>query len=302
MKAEHRHELKTNELVEWLTNLPQWAQENLITLITTAVVIAAIAGFYIWRIYTKNVVVGQKQRQLTNLLTQIMISKMQIIESQADGRDVSVVLLQPAESLKNLSQNAATNQMAAFALIKRAETLRAELHYRISPATPQELATQIEQAKNSYAQAIEKASSSPSLVAAARFGLGLCEEELGNFEKAGQIYQEVAQDPNLQATVASAAAKHRLETMADYKQRLAFRPAPKPLIPPKPLVERLPIDINLSSDINRPVESNKPVPIKTKLPADANQTHKALVPDVNLAPQVPGTAAGPTDSNLPGKN
>ena len=33
MKAEHRHELKTNELVEWLTNLPQWANENLTTII-----------------------------------------------------------------------------------------------------------------------------------------------------------------------------------------------------------------------------------------------------------------------------
>lgn len=306
MKAEHRHELKTNELVEWLTNLPQWAKDNLITLITIAIVIAGAAGFYIWRIYTKNVVVAQKQQQFTTLLTQLMVNKMQILNAQADGRDVSFILLQPAEGLKNLAQNATTSQMAAFALIKRAEALRSELHYRINPVPPQELTSQIEQAKSSYAQAIEMASSSPSLLAAAKFGLGLCEEELGSFEKAGQIYREVSQDPNFGATVTAAAAKHRLETMADYKQRLAFRHAPTPIVPPKLPIERLPIDINLPSDINRTVEANKPVPIKIKLP-DANQTTSVVVPDVNLAPQAP--APKPADSNgvshpgdVPGKN
>ncbi len=28
MKSDHRHELKTNELAEWLSNLPQWAKKN----------------------------------------------------------------------------------------------------------------------------------------------------------------------------------------------------------------------------------------------------------------------------------
>ena len=33
MKSDHRHELKTNELAEWLGNLPQWTKENLVTII-----------------------------------------------------------------------------------------------------------------------------------------------------------------------------------------------------------------------------------------------------------------------------
>jgi tetratricopeptide (TPR) repeat protein len=253
MKAEHRHELKTNELVEWLTNLPLWASENRTTIIGVVVVIAVAAGLYIWKVYTKNVLTAQKQLQFTSLVGQVSFGKMQIVGARAEGNrhDVladSIILLQPAEMLKNLAQNANTDQMAALALIKRAEALRAELHYRLGPISSQELATQIEQAKNSYAQAIEKASTNPSLAAAAKFGLGLCEEELGNFEKAAQIYREVAESPAYQATIANAAAKFRLETMADYKEKLTFKPAPIPTASTEPLIENLLIDTNMPAN------------------------------------------------------
>ena len=33
MKSDHRHELKTNELAEWLGNLPEWTKENFVTII-----------------------------------------------------------------------------------------------------------------------------------------------------------------------------------------------------------------------------------------------------------------------------
>ena len=281
MKAEHRHELKTNELVEWLTNLPQWANENLTTIIGVSVVLAVAAGLYIWKVYSKNVVAAQKQLQFTNLVSQVSIGKMQIVGAQAEGRDLSFILLQPAENLKNLAQNASTNQMAALALIKRAEALRAELHYRLGPVGAQDLETAIEQAKASYAQAIEKAPTNPSLVAAAKFGIGLCEEELGDFEKAAQIYREVAENPDYQATVANAAANCRLETMADYKQRLAFKPAPRPIPPLKPLIEKLPIDTNLPPDTNLPGGINPPVDVNI---GSQSPNSVFTVPDTNPGP------------------
>ena len=54
MKSEHRHELKTNELAEWLGNFPQWAKENLRMIIYVTVVIVAVAGVYVWNNYQKN--------------------------------------------------------------------------------------------------------------------------------------------------------------------------------------------------------------------------------------------------------
>ena len=39
MKSEHRHELKTNELAEWISNFPSWTKENAKVLIPTIVVL-----------------------------------------------------------------------------------------------------------------------------------------------------------------------------------------------------------------------------------------------------------------------
>jgi hypothetical protein len=125
-------------------------------------------------------------------------------------------------------------------------------------------------------------------VAAAKLGLGLCEEELDNFDAAAQIYRGIADDPNFQPTVACAAAKFRLETMNEYKQKLTFRPAPKPVIPLIPLAERLPIEVELPPDINRPVVTNTP--------ADTNRPPVANVPaDINR----PVTDNAPVDTNRP---
>lgn len=261
MKAEHRHELKTNELVEWLINLPQWAKENLTTIIGVVVVLVVAGGFYIWKVYTKNVIAARKQLQFTNLIGQVSADKMQIVGAQAEGKDLSFILLQPAENLKNLAQSANTGEMAALALIKRAEALRAEMHYRLDPIGPQELTAQVGQAKNSYTEAIEKAAGNPTLVAAAKFGIGLCEEELGNFEKAAQIYREVAENTDFQNTVACAAAKFRLETMADYKQTPVIKPSPKPVASSEALIEKPLIDINLPADTNLSGSKKPPVDV-----------------------------------------
>ena len=51
MKSEHRHELKTNELAEWIAHLPQWTRENLRTIIYVSVVAVLVIGssFWYWR-------------------------------------------------------------------------------------------------------------------------------------------------------------------------------------------------------------------------------------------------------------
>ncbi|MBA7624503.1 hypothetical protein ES703_31912 [subsurface metagenome] len=44
MKSKHRHDLKTNELAEWIGNLPQWARENHRTIIYVSVVAVLVIG------------------------------------------------------------------------------------------------------------------------------------------------------------------------------------------------------------------------------------------------------------------
>jgi tetratricopeptide (TPR) repeat protein len=230
MKSDHRHELKTNELADWLSHLPEWTKENLLTIVITVAAVVAAAAIYGWTIYNKNVVQAQEQTEFTNLINQVSGGKMQILQGQKEqGRDFSFVLLQPANALESFAQRTNNKRMAALALIKRAEALRAELHY--GNVDEEYLINQTNQAKASYTEALEKSKANPSLAATAQFGIGLCEEELGNFEQARAIYQDVAENPDYENTLAKIRATERLETMADYEQKIAFEPAPKPATP-----------------------------------------------------------------------
>jgi len=261
MKAEHRHELKTNELAEWIANFPQWAKDNLKMIIYVSIAVVVIAGLYIYLRYQKTVVVEQKQIAFTNLIVPLPRAKMGILQGQAAGVDNSYRLFQTANRLKSTANDAKSDQMAALALIKQAEVLRTELHYRVEPIGKQEVTDQINRAKAAYTQAVEKSSKIVSLRAKATFGLGLCEEELGNFEGARQIYNEIVANPDFENTVAVAQAKYRLATMSDYQQDIVFKAPPprkaeviQPLIQPGPVDINLPVGTDLPADINLSIE------------------------------------------------
>jgi len=290
MKAKHRHELKTNELAQWLENLPQWAKKNLITIIYVSALIAVVTGLYVWRSYSRNVISVQKQIRLTALLSRLSQSKNEILRARAQGIDISYILLRPANSLETFARDTKDAPIAALALIERAEALRAELHYRQGSVSKRDLTTQINLAKNSYNEALSRLTRpsargkfNPSLMAMAKFGLGLCEEELGNFDQAKQIYQDLAANPDFEATTAAAQAKLRLDTMADYQKKVVFKPPqkPTPARSIQPQIELRPVDINVAPLMSKiqlkPVDINLP---QTKLKAtDINLS------DTNLSSQ-----------------
>lgn len=272
MKSEHRHELKTNELAEWLVNLPQWTKENLTTILVILAVVVVGVTFLIWRSYNKNIVLVRENLEFSNLLNQLSAIESQIPGAQAEGRDLSFQLIPAADSLGSFAQNTSNSRMAALALIKQAEALRTELHYRPGLISEQDLTDRVNQAKTAYTEAIQKSSDSATLRAAAEFGLGLCEEELGNFEEAKKIYQGIVAKDGFEGTVAKAAAKHRLETMADYRQKVVFKPAPTPApaaATSQPTIQMQPVEVNL--------------PAETTLSVDVNQESQAteIFPDVN---------------------
>ena len=254
MKSKHRHELKTNDLAEWIANFPQWARENRRMFIYASVVLVVVIALVFVRWYPRKAESLQKQLEFTNIITGLSRGKRQIIEAQARGLDISYMLLQIADELQAAAQNTKDDAVAAFALIKKAEALRAELHYRLGTVDRQNLIDQINRAKVSCTEAISRLTGygaqgtiNPTLMATAKFGLGLCEEELGNFEKAEQIYQDIAANPQFECTTAAAAAKQRLETMADYQRKVVFKASPKP-VPTEliqPQIQLIPTDINL---------------------------------------------------------
>ena len=245
MKAKHRHELKTNELAEWIGNLPEWAKANYVMIIIVCVAAVAAAGSYFYFGYQRRAVTAREQLRLTELVRRVGLVRADIIGArQSRGMDISYMLLQVAEELGTFARRAKDEGRAALALIERGKALRAELHYRSGTVSKQELTTQINQAKESYREALEKAGSNVSLAAQAKLGLGLCEEELGNFEAARQTYEELVGNADFESTTAFSQAKVRLETMDEYEPRVVFRPAPKPapaIAPTPPALTPVPL-------------------------------------------------------------
>ena len=104
MKSDHRHELKTNELADWLSHLPQWAKKNRLFLLAILAVIIAAVFLNFWRTHSQNVAARQ-QIELTNLAGELLSAKMQILKAQELGKDLSFILLQPAENLKVFAES-----------------------------------------------------------------------------------------------------------------------------------------------------------------------------------------------------
>jgi len=277
MRADHRHDLKTNELADWLMHFPDWLRENRNSLLGMAGIIVIAVAVYFWIYYHKNIVSARTQTRLTNLVTQLPRQNADIAQAMGKGEQ-SFLLIDLARDLQDFAQSTNDPEMSALALIERAETLRSELHYRSGEVSRDEMAKQLAQAQASYEQALKKAEDVPALAATAQFGLGLCEEELGNFDKAKGIYKAISENAAYDGTSAKAAAAFRLKTVDDYKTTVVFKPAPPPQAS-APTIQLTPGQAN--SPVVIPVPVN---PTPTPAPAPAPTTPApAPVPEANAA-------------------
>lgn len=303
MKAEHRHELKTNALAEWIAHLPQWAREQGKMAIYVSVVAVLVIGLGLW--YWRKIRVESVQQRLefTNLIARLSQNKMEILMRQSRGEDTSFTLIEAAAALDTMAGSAKDEQMAALALIKRAEALRAGLHYRQQSVNQTELQTTINEARAVYNKAIEKAVTHPSIEAMARFGLGLCEEELDNFEAARQIYRDIVENGDFEGTTTVAKARQRLETMPDYERRIVFRTRPIPSIeqpPTTPDLFDVPIPLRPPED-NMSIKGPNDVIVvpEVKMGPEPNDVPESL--EIDIQPPAPNTVLEVADINVPGE-
>ena len=231
MKSQHRHELKTNELADWIAHFPEWAKENARVIAGTVAVLVVALGLYGWNRYNQSVLGPRRQLQLTHLMSQVDVAKRSVLQGRAEGQRT---LQQSADNLEVFAQGVSGTPMAATAYLQRAKALRAALHYQTGEISPETRQAQLLKAKESYTLALENAGDVASLRAAARYGLGLCAEELAEYAEARTIYTEMIADTTLAGTAAQVAAEQRLGVMDEFVAPVTFRPAPPPAEPPTP--------------------------------------------------------------------
>jgi hypothetical protein len=228
MDAEHRHELKTNELAEWIEHFPQFCKKNGSTIILGILIVVVIIGYSIFKNKSQQGDLEQ-QAQTTNQIEKINMDKGEVLQGVMSGTPVALMGFEDsAEALLKASKDAKTPHSAAMALIKRGEALRAELHYTAGKVEKGVIATQIALAKEAYTNALEKAEGDRNLTAMASYGLALCEEEIGNFALAHEQLMDIAHNVHFKGTIFPAQAQYRIYVMADHKRQFTFVVAPKP--------------------------------------------------------------------------
>lgn len=231
MKSEHRHELQTNELSEWIANFPDYVRKNIRTILGILLIAAGI-GYYFFNKNVRGKAVFKEEAATTELIESLGQNKAQVLQSQrTSGFADTGSFLVTSNSLEKAANEAKNPLMSALAYVKRAEGLRMELHYRSGEIKQEDIAVQVEQAKRAYEKALEKAESSTEtglsqIIGMAWFGLGLCAEEVGNFDEASKIYETIAANSDFEGTVYPARAKFRLVTMQDSQDKFVFAKAP----------------------------------------------------------------------------
>jgi hypothetical protein len=235
MKSERRHELATNELADWVVHFPQWFKENMTTVIAATIVAVGLIAYTIFFYSRQEVAVQQKEVMATSMLEQVILQKETVLQGKVQGMGVSDIFLNTAGSLGDAAAETENPVLSALAMIKRAEALRTELHYRSVVAEPQAQKYQLEQAKQIYEQAMEKAAGNPAVAAMAEYGIALCLEDMGDFASAEKLYNKIAACAEYQGSSFGQRAKFRVKTLEDNKRKVLFVKAPES--PPMPNIQ-----------------------------------------------------------------
>ena len=236
MKSEHRHELQTNELADWIGHLPEFFREKARIIIALVLIGAGILT-WVYSAKRRQGRVFQQMVEATNQIERVGMNKRRAVGG-SEGGDASDTLLVSANSLEMAAGEADKSnipELAALALIKRGEALRADLHYHDTEVQMEIVRSQIEQARKAYEKALERCRDNSTLQAMAEFGLGLCAEELGEYEKAAEIYEQIAAEPDFEGTVFPVRANARLEGMDDSRVEFVVVKAPEPEVELAPL-------------------------------------------------------------------
>ncbi|MBW8017919.1 MAG: hypothetical protein FVQ82_17245 [Planctomycetes bacterium] len=248
MDAEHRHELKTNELNEILTHFPGFCKKHAHTIIGVALIIVAIISYFGFK-SSKQKASGKQQTETTQQIQTIERDKVTVITGALAGTaPAETGFAKSALALELAAEGAKQPHSAAMALIKRGEALRAELHYTAGDVDKDLIDSNIKQAKEAYEQALIKAQGSTTLTAMAKYGLALCQEEIGDFTGAVEMYKAIAANEEFKGTIFPAQAQFRLDVMDDHKKQFKFVEAPK--VTPLPGLDKAAMDALLRKEIH----------------------------------------------------
>ncbi len=242
MRAEERHKLKTNELAESLSELPDYLRQHGNKILTgVIIVLVVVLGFFWWR----NAQASAREEniaRLNDLLAQkMLLQRLTVQQAQMEKSNDEQSLPYNAADLsggfKAVAEKAAGSPMALIAMKEQAEALRSQLLYSSQPITDEQRKTLCTQAEGIYEQMKNGFPNSSQALGIANLGLALLAEEQGNWDKAREIYQQMVTDgqTRLAGTMYPVQAQLRLKRIDEISQPIEFPlPSIAPAVPTEP--------------------------------------------------------------------
>lgn len=251
MDSERRHELATNELADWIVNFPKWFKENMTTVIIGVVVVIALIAYTIFYYGREKQVWNEKNAMVTATIEQLTMHKQMVVQGKTQGMGVSDLFQTTANALKTSASETDNQVLSALAMVKQAEALRTDLHYRLTAAEPDVRKFQFQQAQKVYEEALTKAKSDPQIAAMAQYGIGLCLEEVGDFDGAKKAYQAIIDEPRYKGTTYQERASVRVNVMSDNQRQVVLARAPIQVSPAEEIKKPGPLSLDGSVDVTK---------------------------------------------------
>jgi predicted negative regulator of RcsB-dependent stress response len=236
MRAEERHKLKTNELAESLSELPEYFRKHGNKILTGGIVVLVVVlGFFWWRnaqantrmenIATLNDLLAQKNQM------QALTAQKAQLEKNANDSSLPYDATTLAGALQTVAEKASGSSTAMIAMQEQAEALRSQLLYSSLPITDEQRKNLCTQAEGIYEQMKREFPNSHVAYGSANLGLGLLAEEQGNWDKAREIYNQMVADgqSRLAGTMFPVQAQIRLKKIDEISKPIEF---PLPAIAP----------------------------------------------------------------------
>ncbi len=251
MDADHRHELKTNDLEEFLTHFKDfWARWGNAITIAALVVVIAFTG---WRLYSTRQT-SAKEKTLSELATATTPAALMSL-----GRETSDASVRPRAYLRGADKRLYELVAPAAAAAPGVDDAGEGPGIVAKPLDSADRQKHLDEAARMYRQAIEHATH-PVYVLNARLGLGAVAEFEGKWDEARQEYERVVKDAGELYAAHASQAKAKLAMLDRLMLPVTFAPEPQPQVdsadtagPALPEVE-----LDLSPDPTPPVEAPAP--------------------------------------------
>lgn len=284
MDTEHRHELKTNQLADWIKRAPALIKQNANTIIGAALI---IIGLITWPMFSRMRAASETAKaaavvEAMDSVERDLMTALQASQKDTQARlDAASAVGVSVKALMEQAQKASHPDLKALALIKAAQALRAELHWRAEQIAVEDIQAKIKQAQDAYQEAL-KTAQNPTIKAMAQLGLGLCAEESGQRDQAASIYQAIINEPSYAHTHLPMLAQKRLDNLDKNMAQVVFAPAPAEPTPAEQAAQPAePLPMPAAPDA-APTPTEQPA-----APAPAPAAPAAQTPAAPAAPDAP---------------